>query len=68
ALSGSVETSDIYYFGDQRQDLKNRFESLNLFAEWGISDSLDLVFTLPYIRTPKCDTCIDFNQGIQDAS
>ncbi|MEZ4981077.1 MAG: hypothetical protein R2769_05710 [Saprospiraceae bacterium] len=68
ALSGSVETSDIYYFGDQRQDLKNRFESLNLFADWGISDSLDLVFTLPYLRTPKCDTCSDFNQGFQDAS
>jgi hypothetical protein len=68
ALSGSVETSDIYYFGDQKQDLINRFESLNLFAEWGISDSLDLVFTLPYLRTPKCDTCSDFNQGFQDAS
>jgi hypothetical protein len=68
ALSGSVETADFYYFGNERQELQNRFESINFFAEWGFSDSLDLIFTLPYIRTPKCDTCSDFNQGFQDAA
>lgn len=68
ALSGSLESSDFYYFGNQKQNLENRFESLNFFAEWGFSDSLDLILTLPYIRTPKCDTCLDYNQGFQDAS
>ena len=61
ALTASIETYNQYYFGTELQNISNTVQSLNLFVEHAFSDSLDLVFTLPYLRN------LDGEQGFQDA-
>ncbi len=67
ALSFNQESYDTYAFGKERRAEKNTIQSASLFLEHGFSDSLDLVVTIPYLRTPSCENCDVYNQGIQDA-
>lgn len=67
ALSFNQESYGTYAFGKERRDEKNSIQSASLFLEHGFSDSISLVLSIPYLRTPSCENCDDYNQGIQDA-
>lgn len=49
AIVGGQEQYQRYAFGAQIQDLETRISFINLFIEHGISDSLSLVLTVPYL-------------------
>lgn len=68
ALSFNRETYDTYRFGNVDSSQNNLIQSASIFIEHGFSDSLDLVFTVPFMRTPICDGCAEFNQGFQDGT
>jgi len=67
ALSFNRETYSNYVFGDDVRAEENEIQSASIFIEHGFSDTLDLVVTIPYLRTPTCANCTDYNQGVQDA-
>ena len=67
AFSFNEENYDTYLFGAAKRSEKNQIQSASLFLEHGFNDSLGLVITIPYLRTPTCENCSDYNQGIQDA-
>ncbi|MBX2928051.1 MAG: hypothetical protein KF852_09470 [Saprospiraceae bacterium] len=58
----SYESFNSYYFGRERLPATNTLQSLSLFIEHGLSDSLSIVLTAPYIWNAR-------NQGnLQDAT
>jgi hypothetical protein len=58
----SYESFNSYYFGRELLPATNTLQSLSLFVEHGLSDSLSFVLTLPYIWNAR-------NQGnLQDAT
>ena len=67
ALSFNRETYNNYAFGEDVRREENEIQSASIFIEHGLSDTLDLVVTIPYLRTPTCANCTDYNQGVQDA-
>jgi len=67
ALSFNRETYSNYAFGDDVRLEENEIQSASIFLEHGLSDTLDLIVTIPYLRTPSCPNCNDYNQGVQDA-
>ena len=68
ALSFNHETFDTYKFGNEAEARNNLIRSASLFLEHGLSDSLSIVFTVPYMQTPVCGGCSEFNQGLQDGT
>lgn len=68
AISFNQEKYDTYRFGTEPRTEINTIQSASLFLEHGFSDSLDLVFTVPFMRTPTCEFCEDYNQGVQDGT
>lgn len=62
ALTYSFEQYEEYFFGRERQAIDYRVQSINLFIEHGITDSLSVVINLPYLRTDEQ------NKGLQDGA
>ena len=61
ALTYSREQYDTYLFGREKQAVSNSAQSVSLFYTLGLNEQMDLVFTLPYIRTDAD------NKNLQDA-
>lgn len=58
----SYESFNSYYFGRERLPATNTLQALSLFLEHGLSDSLSIVLTVPYIWNAR-------NRGnLQDAT
>lgn len=62
ALSYSSERFSTYYGPDGPEEVDQRFQAYQLFAEYGVSDAMSLVLTLPYVRSGP------LTQGWQDGS
>jgi hypothetical protein len=62
ALSGSYESGKDFYRGKELAPLKREITAYNVFAAYGICNSLDLVASLPYISNGG------EKEGWQDAS
>jgi hypothetical protein len=60
-LTYAQENYDTYFFGRERQAIDNRIVTGALFAQAGVSDNLDVLVNLPYVRTDS------MNQNFQDA-
>ena len=60
ALSYSYESYDTYKFGNESQDISTITRSASLFLERGLTDTMSLVFTLPYLVVDHQ------NRGFQD--
>ncbi|MCB0640594.1 MAG: hypothetical protein KDC44_03105 [Phaeodactylibacter sp.] len=61
ALTYSHEHYDIYYFGQEEQELSTTIQSLNFFATGGINEAADWVLALPYLWLDS------LNRSVQDA-
>lgn len=61
ALTYSRERYNRYFFGENEQRLENSLQSLSLYLTHGFRDSLDIVISIPYIRTDS------LNSSLQDA-
>jgi len=61
AVTYSNESYEDYYFGDEKRAISNTIQSVSLFLDYGISDSLDLVVSIPYLWTDS------LNSNFQDA-
>lgn len=62
ALTYSHEGYDQYFFGQERQSIDYQVQSLSLFVEHGITDSLSVVLNLPYLYADE------LNKGLQDGA
>lgn len=62
ALTYSHEQYDEYFFGRETQAVNYRVQSVNLFIEHGIMDSLSIVANIPYLYVD------DQNNGLQDGA
>ncbi len=62
ALTYSHEQYDEYFFGRESQAIDYQVQSVNLFIEHGIMDSLSVVINLPYLYADE------LNKGFQDGS
>lgn len=51
ALNFAYDSYNEYLFGDERQPINTITRSVSLYAEHGITDSLSIVATLPYMWT-----------------
>ncbi|MFK8101692.1 MAG: hypothetical protein AB8G15_04185 [Saprospiraceae bacterium] len=60
ALSYSTDSYSVYYFGSEERAIDNTTQTINFFASHGFTDSLDIVFSIPFIWTDS------LNRGIQD--
>ena len=62
ALNYGFDSFDTYLFGNERQNISTTTEWLSLYVEHGLTDTLSIVFTAPYVRIENGE------QGLQDAS
>ncbi|MCB0588086.1 MAG: hypothetical protein KDD06_22530 [Phaeodactylibacter sp.] len=60
ALGYSTETFNTYLFGNEERDSRLTTQSVNLFIEHGFTDTLSLIFTVPYLWIDEV------NRGLQD--
>ena len=61
ALTYSYESYNRYFFGEEEQQIENSLQSLSLYFTHGFQDSLDLVVSIPFVRTDS------LNSSLQDA-
>lgn len=61
ALTYSRESYNRYFFGEEEQEIENKLQSLSLYFTHGLQDSLDVVVSIPFIRTDS------LNSSFQDA-
>lgn len=62
ALTYSNEQYSTYFFGKEKRDIENTTQTVSLFAVHGISDSLNLIVSIPYIWTDSANR--NFQDGI----
>ncbi len=60
ALNYGYESYNTYKFGDDAQNIETITRSLSLFIEKGLTDTMSLVFTVPYLVVDSD------NRGVQD--
>ena len=51
ALNYATDRYENYLFGNEKRPISTKTQSVNLFLEHGLSDSLSLVLTLPFVWT-----------------